>query len=129
MRPFTFAVAALVALGASAPAQAAGTDTAPKRGVFLTVSESEDTWIRGVLLRCEPEPAGRHPHAARACAEIAGAAGDLDRLPRAARPCTKKHDPVTASAAGAHRGREVNWVKVFPNRCELEAATGSVFRF
>jgi hypothetical protein len=129
MRPFTVAVAALIALGASAPAQAVDTASAPKRGLFLTVSEADNTWIRGVLLRCDPRPAGRHPHAESACAEIAGASGDLDGLPRRERPCTKKYDPVTASATGSHRGRDVSWVKVFPNRCELEVATGSVFRF
>ncbi|MEV0122426.1 SSI family serine proteinase inhibitor [Streptomyces sp. NPDC050703] len=136
MRPLTVAVAALVALGVSVPAQAAGaptraaaSDAAAKSGLFLTVAESDDTWIRGVLLHCEPKPAGRHPHAALACAEIGRAAGDLDALPPVKRPCTKKYDPVTASAHGSHEGRGVSWVKVFPNRCELEAATGSVFRF
>ncbi|WP_369214882.1 SSI family serine proteinase inhibitor [Streptomyces flavofungini] len=131
MRPFTVAVAALLALSAAAPARAADTAAAPapRQGLFLTVSESGDTWVRGVLLRCEPRPVGRHPYAERACAEITAAAGNLDGLTRTARPCTKQHDPVTASASGTHRGRAVNWVKVFPNRCELEVATGSVFRF
>lgn len=136
MRPFTVAVAALIALGASVPAQAAGAPTqapdtasAPKSQLFLTVSESDDTWIRGVQLRCEPKPSGRHPHAALACAEITRAAGDLNALPRLKRPCTKKYDPVTASAHGSHKGRGVSWVKIFPNRCELDVATGSVFRF
>ncbi|WP_447035307.1 SSI family serine proteinase inhibitor [Streptomyces sp. DSM 118878] len=130
MRPFTVAVAALIALGASAPAQAVDTAAfAPKRGFFLTVSEADNTRVRGVLLRCDPKPAGRHPHAASACAEIARASGDLGALPRTPRPCTKKYDPVTVSATGTHRGRGISWVKDFPNRCEMEVATGSVFRF
>ncbi|MEU1281512.1 SSI family serine proteinase inhibitor [Streptomyces sp. NPDC005805] len=99
------------------------------RGLFLTVSGSENTWIRGVLLHCAPEPAGPHPRAAAACAALDEAQGDMDRLPGDGAPCTKQYDPVTVSATGAWRGRPTAWHKTYPNACELAATTGAVFRF
>ncbi|MEW2636122.1 SSI family serine proteinase inhibitor [Streptomyces sp. NPDC048389] len=102
---------------------------APKRGLFLTVSGAENTWIRGVLLHCSPVPAGPHPEAAAACAALDTAGGDLDRLPGDRQPCTHAFDPVTVSATGAWRGRPTAWHKTFANACELAVETGAVFRF
>lgn len=102
---------------------------APSRGLFLTLSGSENTWIRGVLLHCSPEPSGPHPEAAAACAALDTAHGDLDRLPGQRQACTKQYEPVTVSATGAWRGRPTAWHKTFANACELAAATGAVFRF
>ncbi|MET9420427.1 SSI family serine proteinase inhibitor [Streptomyces sp. NPDC006540] len=101
----------------------------PARGLFLTLSGSENTWIRGVLLHCTPVPAGPHPEAAAACAALDAARGDLDRLSGERHPCTKQYDPVTVSATGAWRGRPTAWHKTFANACELAVATGAVFRF
>jgi hypothetical protein len=101
----------------------------PKRGLFLTVSGAENTWIRGVLLHCSPVPAGPHPEAAAACAALDAAGGDLDRLPGDRSPCTNQYDPVTVSATGAWRGRPTAWHKTFANACELAVHTGAVFRF
>jgi hypothetical protein len=101
----------------------------PKRGLFLTVSGAENTWIRGVLLHCSPVPAGPHPEAAAACAALDAAGGDLDRLPGDRNPCTNQYDPVTVSATGAWRGRPTAWHKTFANACELAVHTGAVFRF
>ncbi|AZM51401.1 protease inhibitor SIL-V5 [Streptomyces sp. WAC 01529] len=130
MRPFTVAAAALIALGAAVPAHAADEALTPKkRGLILTVSGSEDTWIRGVLLRCRPEPMGPHPHAAEACAAIDRAKGNFDRLPDDPHLCTKQYDPVTVSATGTHRNRSVSWHKTYANACEMDADTGYVFRF
>ncbi|GHE42792.1 hypothetical protein GCM10018785_10500 [Streptomyces longispororuber] len=103
--------------------------TAHERGVLLTVSGSDNTWIRGVRLSCAPEPSGPHPFAGRACAELDHARGDLDALPKENRACTKQFDPVTASATGTHRGRPVTWHRTYGNACEMAAATGHVFRF
>lgn len=104
-------------------------DQAPSRGLFLTVSGSENTWIRGVLLHCSPVPSGPHPKAAAACAALDAAHGDLDRLPDDRHPCTNQFDPVTVSATGAWRGRPTAWHKTFANACELAVETGAVFRF
>ncbi|MEU5777769.1 SSI family serine proteinase inhibitor [Streptomyces venezuelae] len=121
---------------ASAPAHAADTAApahaaapAPKRGLFLTVSGAENTWVRGVLLHCVPEPAGAHPRAAEACEALALARGDFDELPDDPRACTKEFDPVTATATGSYDGKAISWHKTYPNACALAADTGVVFRF
>ncbi|MEU6994696.1 SSI family serine proteinase inhibitor [Streptomyces sp. NPDC046465] len=132
MRPFSLAAAALIALAAAVPAQAAdGTPAAPapQRGLFLTVSGAQNTWVRGVLLRCAPEPAGHHPRAAEACEAIAHARGDFDALPRDPHVCTKEFEPVTATVTGTYRGRAVGWHKTYPNACAMDVETGHVFRF
>ncbi|UQA90952.1 SSI family serine proteinase inhibitor [Streptomyces halobius] len=97
-------------------------------GLFLTVSGYGDTWIRGVQLTC-PDTGGSHPHGAAACDALTRAGGDMDRLPKAPRPCTKEYDPVSVSAIGTWNGVAVDWRKRFPSPCTLEAATGAVFRF
>ncbi|QEV16382.1 SSI family serine proteinase inhibitor [Streptomyces alboniger] len=130
MRPFTVAVAALIALGAAVPAHAADEAPTPRqRGLFLTVSGSENTWMRGVLLRCRPEPTGPHPQAAEACAAIARAKGNFDKLADDPRMCTKEFDPVTVTASGTYRKRVISWQKTYPNACAMGADTGHVFRF
>ncbi|MGN9794567.1 SSI family serine proteinase inhibitor [Streptomyces sp. OZ13] len=123
-RPGTVAVAELPEMVPDAAPAAK-----PSRGLFLTLSGSENTWIRGVLLHCSPVPAGPHPEAAAACAALDAARGDLDRLSGERHPCTKQYDPVTVSATGAWRGRPTAWHKTFANACELAVATGAVFRF
>ncbi len=74
------------------------------QGVLLTVSGSGDTWIRGVMLHCEPTPHGHHPRAAETCAALDAAHGDLDALPAGNGRCTMQYDPVTVAARGSHRG-------------------------
>ncbi|WP_187283418.1 SSI family serine proteinase inhibitor [Streptomyces sp. t39] len=140
-RTAALAATALLAVAAAVPAAAASPapDTAaavsaaekpaPPRGLFLTVSGAESSWIRGVLLHCSPEPSGPHPDAAGACAALDAARGDLDRLSGDPHPCTKQYDPVTVSATGAWRGRPTAWHKTFANACELSTATGALFRF
>lgn len=137
-RTAALAAAALLAVVAAVPsAVPAAASQAPeradkpvlRRGLFLTVSGAENSWIRGVLLHCSPEPGGPHPDAAGACAALDEARGDLDKLRGEPHPCTKQYDPVTVSATGAFRGRPTAWHKTFPNACELAAATGPVFRF
>lgn len=115
---------------ATAAVTAAGrAEAPPSRGLFLTLSGSENTWIRGVLLHCSPVPSGPHPEAAAACAALDAAHGDLDRLPEDRHPCTDQFDPVTVSATGAWRGRPTAWHKTFANACQLALETGAVFRF
>lgn len=129
-RSATFAAAALITLATAVPAHAVGDDepTLPS-GLFLTVSGSENTWIRGVLLHCSPGLGGAHPNPVAACEELAAAGGDLDRLPGNPHPCIKSFDPVTVGATGTWRGSPTVWHKTYANACELEAATGEVFHF
>ncbi|MFE7395370.1 SSI family serine proteinase inhibitor [Streptomyces sp. NPDC057557] len=125
------AAAALLALTVAVPAAAAESDApVPDRGLLLTVSGSEDTWIRGVALFCPPAPDAHHPHAADACAAIDRAEGDLDALPGSPRLCiVEGYDPVTATATGTWDGRPVSWQRTFPDACVMDAVTGPVFRF
>lgn len=80
-------------------------------------------------LICEPRPAGMHPNAAAACADLERAGGDLDGLPGRPRPCTREYDPVTATATGTYGGRPISWQRTFSNACVLESETGPVFSF
>ncbi|WJV50307.1 subtilase-type protease inhibitor [Streptomyces flavofungini] len=135
MRSLTVASAALLALAAGAvtavPSAALSTDGTPpgEHAVFLTVSGDANTWIRGVLLSCAPEPSGYHPFAKEACADLDRVGGDFDALPREYRICTKEYAPVTVGATGTFQGRPVDWRKTYGNACEMEASTGYVFRF
>ncbi|MEJ8633559.1 SSI family serine proteinase inhibitor [Streptomyces sp. NPDC006475] len=128
-RSVTLAAAALMTLAAVVPAQAADEEPVAGEGLFLTVSGSENTWMRGVMLKCAPEPGGPHPAAADACAALTKAGGDLDKLPADPHPCTKKFDPVTVEATGSWQQRSMSWQKTYANACALDAATGAVFRF
>ncbi len=128
-RSTSLAAVALITLATIAPAQAVDDPPAEDRGLFLTVTGSENTWMRGVMLKCTPEPVGPHPAAAEACTALTKAGGDLDKLPANPHPCTKKFDPVTVGATGRWQKRSTSWQKTYPNACALDAATGSVFRF
>ncbi|CAM5306807.1 hypothetical protein GCM10010329_60420 [Streptomyces spiroverticillatus] len=131
MRPFRTTAFAAVALLALAPAATAVADAhpTPKRGLLLTVSGAQDTWIRGVSLHCSAPVGGGHPQPREACDDLTWARGSFDALPGNPHPCTKQYDPVTATADGTWRGQPVHWKKTFGNACELDAATGPVFRF
>ncbi|MBO1332374.1 SSI family serine proteinase inhibitor [Streptomyces sp. VRA16 Mangrove soil] len=129
MHPRHLAAAALLSLAAAVPTAHAADGPTDRPDLLLTVSGTEHTWIRGVLLSCEPEPSGHHPYAAEACAALDAAGGDLDAVRAEPHACTEEDDPVTASATGVHRGRTITWSRTFPNTCALDAATGSVFRF
>ncbi|WP_172383567.1 subtilase-type protease inhibitor [Streptomyces sp. MNP-20] len=132
MRSLLVTPAALFALATVAGPAAAAPVDGPQpdaRGLFLTVSGAENTWIRGLLLRCTPEPSGHHPFAREACAELDRAGGDFGELPREDRICTKEYDPVTVGATGTFQGRPVAWHKTYGNACEMQASTGHVFRF
>ncbi|MEU6058998.1 SSI family serine proteinase inhibitor [Streptomyces sp. NPDC047097] len=134
------AAAALLTCAAALPAHAdtdpvdlsaepqATAPTAPE-GLFLTVSGSGDSWIRGVRLSCAPVPSGPHPEAKAACAALDTARGNLDKLSGEERPCTKRFDPVTVRAAGEWRGLPVDWRKSYGNACQMQTATGALFRF
>ncbi|MGA4862851.1 SSI family serine proteinase inhibitor [Streptomyces lavendulocolor] len=139
----TAAAAVLLALAAAVPVHADTHDPVPGAvpapgpapvpggdgGLFLTVSGGDESWIRGVRLRCSPRPSGPHPDAEGACAALDTARGNLDRLPGDQHPCTKRFDPVTARAVGEWRGLRLEWRRTYPNACVLDTAAGPLFRF
>ncbi|MEU8888657.1 SSI family serine proteinase inhibitor [Streptomyces sp. NPDC048442] len=130
MRIRSAAVAAVALLTLTPAATAvAGSHPTPERGLLLTVSHADSTWIRGVGLQCPPRSGGRHPEARAACNALTWARGDFDALPGDPHVCTKQYDPVTATADGTWHGRTVHWAKTFGNACMLDAETGPVFRF
>ncbi|QGV82907.1 protease inhibitor [Streptomyces ficellus] len=131
LRAAAAVAAVLLALAPAVPGHADARDPAPgpAEGLFLTLSGGDESWIRGVRLRCSPRPAGPHPQAAGACASLDTARGNLDRLRGDQHPCTKRFDPVTARAVGEWRGTSLDWRRTYPNACVLDTATGPVFRF
>lgn len=126
--PVAALAAALLSPGATVPAAAAHSP-AQDPGILLTVSGSENTWIRGVVLHCPPGPEDRHPDAAGACAALDEAAGDFDALAGEPRPCPYAYDPVTVTAEGTGPDGAVDWRHTYPSACDMDAATGPVFRF
>ncbi|MFD9127633.1 SSI family serine proteinase inhibitor [Kitasatospora sp. NPDC059571] len=122
MRPIAGAAAAALALLLLPVPPAASARAVPSR---LVLSAGE----RRTELLCSGVPGGGHPAAARACAELAAAGGDLDRLPRGSALCPMVYQPVTAAADGLWDGRRVHWSQEFANACILRRATGTVFAF
>ncbi|MFI9723182.1 SSI family serine proteinase inhibitor [Streptomyces sp. NPDC052396] len=125
-RTVAVAAAATVLLAPARPSAAAGQE---RDKLFLTVSGARNTWIRGLQLVCPSPPRAHHPHAAEACASLTAAQGRLDALAGDHHLCTREYEPVTATADGDWHGAALHWRKDYPNACELDAATGAVFRF
>ncbi|MER5864940.1 SSI family serine proteinase inhibitor [Kitasatospora sp. NPDC002040] len=104
--------------------------TQAQSALVLTVSRGEVVApdAARTTLDCTTRPGGSHPVPAKACAALAEADGDLDRLtglPGTA--CSALYDPVTATAEGTWRGIPVKWARTFGNSCALRAATAPVF--
>ncbi|MBU2665660.1 serine protease [Actinoplanes bogorensis] len=81
-----------------------------------------------VTLTCNP-PAGGHPTPAAACAQLAKAGGNPDRIKPADSVCYLLYKPVTAEITGTWRGRDIAWTHRFGNSCEMQRDTGVLFRF
>jgi Subtilisin inhibitor-like len=77
---------------------------------------------------CDPT-GGTHPHRDDACAVLAQAHGDFNRIKPLKRVCTMDYNPVRATAHGTWYGRPVDWVADFPNDCEAGSQTDLVFEF
>lgn len=125
VRGALLAVGLLVA--ASAPAQAVSQEDVRDNWLYVTVTRGEpgsgDT--RGTLVLCDP-PQG-HAQAARACAELARADGDIGGIPPKKILCPMLYSPVTVHAHGEWNGRPREYDRTFSNGCELGARTGAVF--
>lgn len=125
VRGALLAVGLLVA--GSAPAQAVSREDVRDNWLYVTVTRDEsgsgDT--RGTLVLCDP-PQG-HAQAARACAELARADGDIGGIPPRKIFCPMLYSPVTVHAHGEWNGRLREYDRTFSNGCELRARTGAVF--
>lgn len=125
VRGALLAVGLLVA--GSAPAQAVSQGSAGDNWLYVTVTRGEsgsgDT--RGTLVLCDP-PQG-HAQAARACADLAAADGDIGGIPPKKVICPMLYSPVTVHAHGEWNGRPREYDRTFSNGCELGARTGAVF--
>ncbi|CAL9281385.1 protease inhibitor [Streptomyces olindensis] len=102
--------------------------------LVLTVGHGESaiaaTPERAVTLTCAPRPAGTHPAAVEACAELRGAGGDFDALTATEGVmCTKQYDPVVVTVDGVWQGQRVSYERVFSNECMKNAYGTGVFSF
>ncbi|AXE90690.1 protease inhibitor [Streptomyces sp. Go-475] len=102
--------------------------------LVLTVGHGESaittTPERAVTLTCAPRPAGTHPAAAEACAELRGVGGDFDALTATEGVmCTKQYDPVVVTVDGVWQGQRVSYERVFSNDCMKNAYGTGVFSF
>jgi hypothetical protein len=121
-------VIVLIALLSAGTVASADDRRPPRTKLHLTIA-AEIGISATATLTCGPA-GGSHPNAGAACAELARVSGDLDRLPgKPEQLCTMQYQPVRAAARGHWRGKVVAWQRVFANRCLMQAATGSVFRF
>ncbi|MGW0536694.1 subtilase-type protease inhibitor [Streptomyces sp. NPDC003032] len=125
------ATCVLAATSGTAQAEAPGpTSLYAPSALVLTVGQGEDASSaaveRAVTLICAPRPAGSHPSAAAACAELTKAGGQFGHLVRDTSDaiCTKEWQPVTVTADGVWNGRHVSWSATFSNRCMMKAGLG-----
>ncbi|MFJ8824069.1 SSI family serine proteinase inhibitor [Streptomyces sp. NPDC102467] len=128
------ALLALAAVGAllgtaAGTAQAAPRQTPPGNWVHVAVMQGDSAVgaVNDTLLRCSPRAAGSHPHAARACAELALAKGSIAEIRAVETSCPMIYKPVTAFAYGMWNGRRVAYARNFANECAMTASTGSLF--
>ncbi|MFF5975584.1 subtilase-type protease inhibitor [Streptomyces sp. NPDC012769] len=114
---------------AGGTAEAAPASLYAPSALVLTVGAGESpataTALRAVTLTCAPTPGGTHPDPEAACAELAAADGDFDRLTvlPADRPCTREWDPVTVTGDGVWQGQRVSWEATYGNPCDFRART------
>jgi len=118
---------------AAAPAHAQPATPLPS-ALTLTVTKGEAPGPapgqRTVLLICSPTVGGTHPDAAAACAELAAAGGDFDRLHgHPMRFCPMIYDPVTLAADGVWNGVPVSYRHTYANSCEALNRSTDVFAF
>ncbi|GAB2758491.1 protease inhibitor [Streptomyces bullii] len=125
--------APLAGTALAAPGSAPSALYAPS-ALVLTVGHGESaataTPERAVTLTCAPRPAGTHPAAASACAELSSVSGEFDALSaRADVLCTKQYDPVVVTVDGVWQGQRVSYERTFANECVKNAHSWSVFTF
>lgn len=129
LRTFAALASAAACLLIATPANAAPADTE----LVLTKQGPGIDPLTGLVpklmtLDCDPT-GGTHPNRDDACAVLAKAGGDFNRIKPLPRVCTMDYNPVRATAHGTWHGRPVDWVATFGNDCEAGAQTALVFEF
>ena len=128
----TVAAAAAVAAVVAAPANGADAVAAdgPLRArTDLTLAYmAEAGYATAVALRCDP-PGGAHPNPTAACRTLRTVGGRPARIEPARTMCTMIYAPITAQITGKWRGKKLSWSKTYGNPCEMNRATGVLFRF
>ncbi|WP_030420432.1 subtilase-type protease inhibitor [Streptomyces sp. SCSIO 75703] len=134
----TLGLTATAVCGPLAGAAPASPDTAPASlhapsALVLTVGHGESAAttvpVRAVTLVCAPRTSGTHPDAARACAELRGAGGDVDALGDGGAFCTQEYAPLVVTLDGVWEGRRVSVERTFPNDCVKDARGAGVLAF
>jgi hypothetical protein len=127
------AVAAVVLAASPAPAAqpdpgyAGGGGHRPGAELTLTYM-AEAGFATAVKLDCYP-PGGGHPQPAQACAELAAAGGDPDRIQPEHGMCMMIYMPITAYITGRWHHTVVAWQHKYGNSCEMHRALGVLFAF
>lgn len=127
------AVCGLALAGSAVPAMAASAPgIGPATDLALALHEGETTSgavLAEVTLLCDPA-GGTHPRASAACDSLSKVDGNFAELPPVVGAvCLNIYDPVTAVANGAYRGRPVEFVRTYSNRCDAGSSTDNVFKF
>ncbi|MFI6166986.1 SSI family serine proteinase inhibitor [Nocardia sp. NPDC051052] len=123
-----FATACFVVVALGLASCSSDDPKTPKSTLNLTVTPAAPgSAPTHVTLTCEPT-GGDHANAEAACTALAAVGGDFDKLtgdPTAV--CVQVYEPVDAAVTGTWQGKQVDWRKVFGNKCELSARTTPVF--
>ncbi|WUH96285.1 subtilase-type protease inhibitor [Spirillospora sp. NBC_00431] len=117
--------------GGVAVAVPAAADASPasRTEINLEVVPQERGRPRYATLTCEPA-GGTHKNAAKACAELALAGGDIAKVPPQQGGCLQVWIPVDAAAAGDWRGVPIKpFSRTITNDGCARIAHGHVFDF
>jgi hypothetical protein len=123
----TILAAAMGAVLTGAGAVAAHGAVRPRTDLTLAYM-AEAGYATAVTLRCDP-PGGAHPKPLAACRTLRTVGGRPARLKPARSMCTMIYAPITAQITGKWRGKKISWSKTYGNTCEMNRATGVLFRF
>ena len=126
--PFLAGLAALIPFTAPGFLPPPGTEQLPSSTIVLTAAHAGSLDAEVVRLHCEPT-GGDHQNAAKACADLLRADGDVQAVEDTDGACTLEYDPVQVTAQGTWRSEPVDFEATYPNACALAHDTGSVFAF
>ncbi|HEU4866128.1 MAG TPA: SSI family serine proteinase inhibitor [Actinomycetota bacterium] len=91
----------------------------------LRILNPDGDVLSSSTLTCGPA-GGSHPHAEKACAQLAEADGEVGKVPAEDRICTKEFKPVVLVAEGTWKGEARSFKQEFGNLCTGIGATGGV---
>jgi lipoprotein-anchoring transpeptidase ErfK/SrfK len=89
---------------------------------------AEAGYASALVLTCFP-PGGLHPNRVQACNTLKKVHGKPSNLKPAYTMCMMIYAPITAQISGTWEGTKISWSKKYGNVCEMNRATGVLFRF